>query len=71
MTSQPLDAQLSQLAKGATVDVRPVLSAPTVAELAKVGGDLILTAKGQANLSAVQLAMRTRAAQLADKGVNT
>jgi len=62
--STPLDRLLSTRAKRATVDLSPVHAAKSIDQLCSIGGKLMLTAKGKANLSAIQLAMRKRSRAL-------
>jgi hypothetical protein len=59
-----LNQTLATRAQSAAVDVSPIRNAVTLAQLCTAGGQLVLAAKGNAELAAIQLAMRERAEQL-------
>lgn len=59
-----LDRLLTTRAKGSSVDLAPIHSAANLADLCAFGGKLMLETKGNANLAAIQLAMRQRAQSL-------
>jgi len=59
-----LDAELSAKAHGASVDLSGIRNAASVYEVALVGGRLLLAAGSDAEISAIQLAMRARVSSL-------
>lgn len=59
-----LNDELRRRAVGATVDVRAIQAAQTVAEVCAVGGRMVMEAGTNEDLARVQLAIRERAAQL-------